>query len=210
MGVAPGRFGDLSSPGFDSRGSPTGGAGEGGLLGEMRQTVGRDRLFQIVDAVLDYPAAFIAADIEGDVSATLVFSDEGLFLPKPSRVNAASPYLRVVVLQVLRRALADAIPSARRLRVRCLFTFGGSDYGIRTGVAGNHLAFHRESPRRAPVLKLGPLALGFRPRPTHLTGGPPSVGVGASLDVGWIVEAFRGSSGENPLASYRADPEWAK
>jgi len=181
----------------------------------MKDTNHYHRIHQTIDHSLHYPPEFKDADIGGTVRASLVFSKEGVFLRKQSKVKSASRYLRVFILRLLRKSFSKPYhKEGKPIRVDCMFDFvvtrredpfNASPDNLlsnpaRNGFIGNRLFFYR-SAKVIGMWKIGPLA-GY------------GIG-GVSLDLFWFVnkavegvDHLRGKMKIDPLAKYRRDPEW--
>jgi hypothetical protein len=186
----------------------------GNILGQMKRTAADQVLYERIDEVLDYPDELKEAGAEGTVKAELRFDSEGNFLKKDSRLAAASRFLRVHVMRVLRRAFAERLPETYvrgGLRVRCLFEFDliqrdgvfSDDSHALTGIAvrGNYLGFRRTG-KRFGEWKLGPFAGDLR----SIAGGA------LGIDPGWFVDQVTkltsNKAAADPLQKYRDDPDW--
>ena len=75
-------------------------------------------LYTQIDANLTYPNDLIRAGESGEVSGTISFSEEGQYLRSFTSLRSESPYLRVVVLRVLRGAFSTPIPKKMLLHPR--------------------------------------------------------------------------------------------
>lgn len=192
------------------------GSGGNDVLGQIAGSVTYRELYERIDEVLVYPDEFVETGIEGTVSAWLIFSAQGTWLRGRSRFHASSPYLRVYIIQVLRRAFAETLPATYfkqglELKLQCSFYFQlkRNRYemeeppvdakAIPMYALGNRFSFVRAAGEFGQW-KLGPLS-GF--------AVAPSIGV----DPGWFVDRFEDATSNkakgDPLEKYRHDPEWA-
>jgi len=183
------------------------GSGTSPLLEEARGTVSFQLLYDRIDQVLDYPSEFISAGFEGLVKADVIFSPEGTFDRAHSHVEANSPYLRVHIARVLRRALQEGLPESwvrrtRGLNFKCVFQFelvGGSSVVVGTQdglVVGKKLGFYRKG-KELGAWSVGPLS-GWGPAPV------------VGIDPEWILDQVRRphTPDIDPLKKYRDDPDW--
>jgi hypothetical protein len=186
-----------------------GGAGSG-VLGKIKHA-GRFRtLYESLDAALEYPRELVDREIEGVVTATLVFSPDGSFQKGQSKVNASSRFLKVVVFRLLRRVFDPRSPKMPRWResnemvVHCTFEFrlrsgdvelSNKNQVVDRKMLGNKFYFTRFG-NLSGSWKLGPLQ-GYSVM--------PSIG----LDTDWLVDQVtpKKDSGD-PLDNYRHDPDW--
>lgn len=205
-GVERGLVGDSEADPATQEGDGIGGRG-GNVLGQLKGAVDYERLHDALDAVLDYPAALQDASIEGDVRAEIVIDRDGRFRKDASRFESSSRYLRVHVLRVVRRALAERFRHHRRgepLRFRALFRFSleraGAPFSDESdGVVGNFLSFRRQSSKLFGQWDLGPL-----------TGYGPAMAVAVNPE--WFLDRARDLTSKkarvDPLETYRRDPDW--
>ena len=182
-------------------------AGSNSPLGMLRaapHTLFFDRLHDRIESALYYPEEFKENAIEGVVEAELEWRREGNENRVNYRVLSASPFLRVFVIQRLRKIFGDehigrAMRENETIKMRCQFHFemvrreGKALASHGRGVMGNQLTFYRIAKHRGQW-RLGPLQ-GF--------AIAPSVGV----DVDWFVRQFEEEK-PDPLDRYRKDPEW--
>ena len=202
---------DLTAP--DSAGP-----GESEILNEIKGTVIYDSLYRLIDETLYYPAEFGEGEIEGVVRAQIVFSKNGTYNRKFSRVSSPSPYLRVFVLQLLRRAFSEPLPAAYRksgneIRISTVFFFDltRTDNPMDAGPnamkghdknrsLGRHFAFYR-SAKLIGEWKIGPLR-GY--------GLVPSVAVDPEWFVDRATDLVSEKAKADPLKKYRDDPEYGR
>ncbi len=183
------------------------GSGSSPILDEARGTVTFRALYQRIDQVLTYPPELSAAGFEGFVKADLALLPSGELDKKRSRVVANSPYLRVHVLRVLRRALQEKLPESwlkqtRGLLFKCVFQFelvgdtGDIAHSADSETSGKSLTFYRAG-KPWGQWSIGPFT-GY--------GAMPAVGV----DPSWFTDELGLSHSKpvDPLKSYREDPDW--
>ena len=187
-----------------------GGVGHGTALEGMEWTVPLHRIREEVENAFHYPTEFLEEGIEGEVDVRLHLREGRVFRPESAQIKSQSPYLRVFILRILAKCLADPLPATyfRRgpLSIRLLFRFeltskenpfyNPISLQEPPVVAGNSLYFERKG-KLIGSWNLGPFA-GY--------GIVPQIAINPE----WLWEKAQELLGDkdrpDPLKKYREDP----
>ncbi len=169
-------------------------------------------LYGRIDDQLTYPEEFKNARIEGRVHARVAFSPDGRYLRELSSFSSESPYLRVHVIRMLRRAFADhrfpegfAKLLSRNVILDCFFHFQITEHDFESVKStmkllnGTEMSFYRNFFSSKLQWELGPLS-GMAPIPV------------VNFNPLWVVkkaaDALSNKAKFDPLQKYRDDPEF--
>lgn len=155
-------------------------------------------IHQRIDQNLTYPSEFIERGFAVPVVAKVCFDRNGYFSREDSKFESSNPFLKIHVIRVLKKALADPIPASIRClhRAFCLnstfhfyFTMlrhEKRELDVQETVIGKNLYFYRS--HNSSILK-GENVMNINP-------------------VALFESVFGKKQTFDPLQKYRDDPEW--
>lgn len=195
-------------PGFDTEDvsgwSPDHWGYGGGGMKDIEHTLQMEKLRAEIEQMLNYPYALGSRGVSGTINARLVFQDHRCQW-KRTRVEGASPYLRIYILALLKKLCGlETVEHLRfpdQMVVDLSFAFvitDNPDLGFQRTqagrITGNVLLFDRTYPAANAEYQVGPIrGLWFAPV--------------WYLDWPWVVEHWETwVEGKDPLADFRPRP----
>jgi hypothetical protein len=199
-----------SGAGTDTADHGDGGAGSG-ILGAIKHS-GRFRtLYERIDSALDYPVALAENQIQGTVTARLVFTSNGEFQKERSKVVSNSRFLKVLVHRLFRRVFdpnSVRMPpwhGSDELVVQCYFEFRLKSNDTEFANGGGAVEDRRVYGNKFYFSRYAGLSGAWAMGPIHGYYAVPAVGI----DPDWFVEQMKPKKDSgDPLDEYRRDPEF--